>query len=103
MSDEVLRIEAAPVPDTATEHLVPMRDGTRLATDVYLPPGGEPTEAVLVRLPYDKDSRYVFFDKVAALFIARGYAVVVQDVRGKFRSEGATVGFLGEAAHCVKP
>lgn len=98
MSDEVLRIEAAPVPDTATEHLVPMRDGTRLATDVYLPPGGEPTEAVLVRLPYDKDSRYVFFDKVAALFIARGYAVVVQDVRGKFRSEGATVGFLGEAA-----
>jgi predicted acyl esterase len=98
MSDEVLRIEAAPVPDTATEHMVAMRDGTRLATDVYLPSGGEPTEAVLVRLPYDKDSRYVFFDKVAARFTSAGYAVVVQDVRGKFRSEGETVGFLGEPA-----
>jgi uncharacterized protein len=98
MSDEVLRIEAAPVPDAATEHMVAMRDGTRLATDVYLPAGGEPAEAVLVRLPYDKDSRYVFFEHVAAQFTSEGYAVVVQDVRGKFRSEGATVGFLGEPA-----
>lgn len=98
MSDEVIRVEAEPVPDIATEHLVPMRDGVRLATDVYLPAGGSPTEAVLVRLPYDKDSRYVFFDRVAPRFTDRGYAVVVQDVRGKFRSEGPTVGFVGEAS-----
>jgi uncharacterized protein len=98
MSDEVLRVEAAPVPDTATEYMVAMRDGVRLATDVYLPDGAGPVEAVLVRLPYDKDSRYVFFDKVALHFTSRGYAVVVQDVRGKFRSEGPTVGFVGEPA-----
>jgi uncharacterized protein len=98
MSDEVLRVEAAPVPDIATEYMVPMRDGVRLATDVYLPDGDGPVEAVLVRLPYDKDSRYVFFYEVAPHFTSRGYAVVVQDVRGKFRSEGATVGFVGEPA-----
>jgi uncharacterized protein len=85
------------VPDIATEHMVDMRDGVRLATDVYLPAEGGPAEAVLVRLPYDKDSRYVFFDRVAPRFTSRGYALVVQDVRGKFRSEGATVGFVGEA------
>ncbi|MDX6631637.1 MAG: uncharacterized protein QOH00_3883, partial [Gaiellales bacterium] len=32
-----------------------MRDGVRLATDVYLPSGSGPFPAVLVRLPYDKN------------------------------------------------
>ncbi|MYW67349.1 CocE/NonD family hydrolase [Streptomyces sp. SID8379] len=82
-----------------------MRDGVRLATDVYLPDHGDRhrgehgdahVPAVLVRLPYDKNSRYVYFDEVAARFTACGYAVVVQDVRGKFRSEGPTVPFLRE-------
>ncbi|MDQ0585250.1 CocE/NonD family hydrolase [Streptomyces rishiriensis] len=94
------RTGAAPVPDHALQHLVRMRDGTRLATDVYLPEGADATDralpAVLVRLPYDKNSRYVYFDKVARLFTARGYALVVQDVRGKFRSGGRTLPFLRE-------
>jgi len=34
---------------------------------------------------------------VAEIFTRRGYAMVVQDVRGKFRSEGATLGFTGES------
>ncbi|MGI5460143.1 CocE/NonD family hydrolase [Streptomyces sp. CA-249302] len=94
----VQRAEPAPVPDTATQVMVAMRDGTRLATDVYLPPdrtGRLPT--ALVRLPYDKNSRYVFMDRIAAYLTARGYAVVVQDVRGKFRSEGETMPFVHEA------
>ncbi|USQ86406.1 CocE/NonD family hydrolase [Streptomyces phaeoluteigriseus] len=91
------RTGAAPVPAHARQHLVRMRDGTRLATDVYLPEAAdEPLPAVLVRLPYDKNSRYVYFDKVARLFTARGYALVVQDVRGKFRSGGRTLPFLRE-------
>jgi putative CocE/NonD family hydrolase len=53
---------------------------------------------VLVRLPYDKNSRYVFFERAAKRFTDRGYAVVVQDVRGKFRSEGATLAFVFEPA-----
>ncbi|NGN65631.1 CocE/NonD family hydrolase [Streptomyces sp. A7024] len=72
-----------------------MRDGVLLATDVY-EPGSTPSPAVLVRLPYDKNSRYVFFERVAERFTARGYVLVVQDVRGKFRSQGATLGWTGE-------
>ncbi|NEB79374.1 CocE/NonD family hydrolase [Streptomyces sp. SID14478] len=96
------RVGPAPVPARAREFRVRMRDGVRLATDVYLPdagPGADPETAlpaVLVRLPYDKNSRYVYCDEIAARFTARGYAVVVQDVRGKFRSEGPTVPFLRE-------
>ncbi len=96
MTEDFERITEEPVPDTATQHMVRMRDGVRLATDVYLPEGGAPAEAVLVRLPYDKNSRYVFFSWVADIFTARGYAMVVQDVRGKFRSGGETLGFAGE-------
>ena len=97
MSLNLVRITAAPVPVSATQHLIPMRDGVRLATDVYLPADASPTATVLVRLPYDKDSRYVFFEAAARRFTNRGYAVVVQDVRGKFRSEGPTLAFVFEA------
>ena len=95
---EFIRVEPEAVPDSATQHLVGMRDGIRLATDVYLPDaGGDRVPAILVRLPYDKNSRYVFFDRIAARATARGYAMIVQDVRGKFRSEGATLGWVHEA------
>ena len=73
-----------------------MRDGVRLATDVYLPDGGDPFPAVLVRLPYDKNGRYCWMPFLASHFIARGYAFVPQDVRGKFRSEGEPVAFVHE-------
>lgn len=102
MTQDYERTTEEPVPDSATQYMVRMRDGIRLATDVYLPgrtqsAAGPPAETVLVRLPYDKNSRYVFFEWVAKIFTARGYAMVVQDVRGKFRSEGETLGFAGEA------
>lgn len=85
-----------PAPSVAVEHMVRMRDGVRLATDVYLPDGWSAGPTVLVRLPYDKGSRYVFFAYTAPLFLARGYAMVVQDVRGKYGSEGDTVAFINE-------
>lgn len=97
MPEDFERTTEEPVPDTATQYFVRMRDGIRLATDVYLPDDPAPVEAVLVRLPYDKNSRYVFFQWVAEIFTRRGYAMVVQDVRGKFRSEGETLGFVREA------
>ncbi|MFJ4616900.1 CocE/NonD family hydrolase [Streptomyces sp. NPDC088812] len=97
MSVRFERTGAGPVPDHARQHRVRMRDGTRLATDVYLPARADaPLPAVLVRLPYDKNSRYVFFDRAARLFTDRGYALVVQDVRGKYRSGGRTLPFLRE-------
>ncbi len=91
---------AAPVDERATSHQVSMHDGIRLATDVYLPQqlklGQMPT--VLVRLPYDKSGRYTFMPALAARLVERGFAAVVQDVRGKFRSEGDPVPFVNEAA-----
>ncbi|MET9514767.1 CocE/NonD family hydrolase [Streptomyces sp. NPDC002994] len=95
MSLAVERVTAQPVPQHAQQHMVRMRDGVLLATDVY-GAGPEPAPTVLVRLPYDKNSRYVFFEKVARRFTARGYVMVVQDVRGKFRSQGETLGWTGE-------
>ena len=90
------RVTAQPVPEHASEFRIRMRDGVRLATDVYRGDIDGPAPAILVRLPYDKDSRYVFFDQAASRFTERGYVLVVQDVRGKFRSEGETVAFAGE-------
>lgn len=91
-------VSAAPaqIPDTARQHMVRMRDGIRLATDVYLPDGDGPFPAILVRLPYDKNSRYVFMEAVAARAVSAGYAFVAQDVRGKYRSEGLAFGPVNE-------
>ncbi|GAA5210743.1 CocE/NonD family hydrolase [Streptomyces thinghirensis] len=80
------------------EHFVRLRDGVRLATDVYLPEGFESGPTVLVRTPYDKRSRYTFLPQCAPYFNERGYAFVVQDVRGKYRSEGVTLQAVHEVA-----
>jgi uncharacterized protein len=96
VDEGVIRVKAEAVPPNAMQYMVPMRDGVLIASDVYLPAEGDPVETILVRLPYDKDSRYVLMDKVAPRFTSRGYAVVVQDVRGKFRSEGETIGLVNE-------
>jgi uncharacterized protein len=68
--------------------MVAMRDGVKLATDVYRPKGVDgqlPT--ILIRLPYNK-ATYRGATVPAAFFASHGYAVAVQDVRGKFASEG---------------
>jgi predicted acyl esterase len=97
MTVEYTRIEPAPVDPGADQVMVKTRDGVRLATDVYLPPRPGRYPTVLVRLPYDKCGRYTFMPQVAPHFTDRGYAFVVQDVRGKFRSEGPTVPYVHEA------
>lgn len=88
----------APVDPAAEQVMVAMRDGMRLATDVYLPPTAGARPVVLVRLPYDKSGRYTFMPAVAPHVLERGYAFVVQDVRGKFRSEGETIPYVYEVA-----
>ncbi|HJR97347.1 MAG TPA: CocE/NonD family hydrolase [Actinomycetota bacterium] len=88
--------DPAPPDPRAEQTMVPMRDGVRLATDVFLASGPAPSPTVLVRLPYDKGGRYTFMSDIAPSFTDRGYAFVVQDVRGKFRSEGETLAFVHE-------
>ncbi len=65
---------------------VPMRDGARLSADVYLPRGGDSFPTILLRTPYEstRDAHIEW----AVWWAKRGYAVVIQDNRGKFESEG---------------
>jgi len=69
--------------------MVPMRDGVRLATDVYLPAQGaqplaEKWPTILMRTPYGKTDSHAD----GQYFAAHGYAVIFQDTRGRFHSEG---------------
>ena len=71
--------------------MVDMRDGVRLATDIYHPTiNGQPVErplpVLLQRTPYDKESGRM--EEEARYFCQRGYVVVLQDNRGRFKSEG---------------
>ena len=73
-----------------------MRDGTTLMSNVYGPSEGGPYPVLLTRLPYGKDLPLgtSYLDPVKAA--AAGYIVVVQDVRGRYRSEGEFVPFVRE-------
>ncbi len=79
--------------------MVPVRDGVRLATDIYFPasdgarlPGRFPV--VLERTPYNKtvDDR----PTSARYFASHGYVSIVQDCRGRFNSEGIHVQYKYE-------
>jgi putative CocE/NonD family hydrolase len=67
--------------------LVPMRDGVRLHTEVFLPAGQGPFGTVLMRTPYP-DSTFPFSARPIDRFREAGYAVVVQSCRGTWLSEG---------------
>jgi len=62
-----------------------MRDGLRLSANVFRPAGAARLPAILVRTPYGKGS--VLTPNYRA-FVESGYAVVIQDVRGRYDSEG---------------
>ena len=69
--------------------MVPMRDGVRLATDLYFPEiPDEKLPVVLIRTPYDKNELRDKADGDAHMFASHGFVVAVQDSRGKFESEG---------------
>src|SRR5688500_5913489 len=78
---------------------VPMRDGARLAADVYRPSGSGRWPVVLLRTPYDRRLGAAVGQQVNAVRLAAaGFAVVIQDVRGRFESEGEFYPFRDEAA-----
>jgi putative CocE/NonD family hydrolase len=74
-----------------------MRDGQVLYADVYLPDEDAAVPALLTRTPYDVRRSVI---AMAAIDLERataaGFAVVVQDVRGRGRSEGVFLPFVGE-------
>ena len=74
--------------------MVAMRDGVRLAVDIYRPaaPDGMPAKGkfatILGRTSYDKTDPVMWVETVAMFFTTRGYVTVLQDLRGRGRSEG---------------
>ncbi|MBL8265206.1 CocE/NonD family hydrolase [Steroidobacter sp.] len=100
-----ITVDAAAADDFKVDRnvFVAMRDGTRLATDLYLPSQAQKGKVpvVLIRTPYGKDVRYTPQSKqptsLLRFFVSIGYAVVVQDKRGRHRSEGEYVVSGGDA------
>lgn len=88
--------------------MVAMRDGVRLATDVYIPTTpGTRYPVILERTPYNKTAPSrsertpsnptpLGRAEVAAFFTKRGYVVVYQDCRGRYKSEGEFVKYLSD-------
>ena len=65
--------------------MVPMRDGTQLAANVFLPRNGGSYPVILLRTPYGKmDEKF----GEAKRYCAAGYVMVAQDCRGRGRSQG---------------
>jgi putative CocE/NonD family hydrolase len=80
--------------------MLPMHDGVKLAADIYFPAIGGvkapgPFPVILERTPYNKAApNQVTKGKY---FARRGYVCVIQDVRGRFQSEGEWYAFAKEA------
>lgn len=74
-----------------------MRDGVVLRADTYQPTEGGPFPVLLMRLPYNKTEAAANIGYAhPAWYASRGYKVVIQDVRGRFASEGDFYPFLTE-------
>lgn len=68
--------------------LVPMRDGTRLSVNLYKPGGmTDKLPTILLRTPYNKNRAGDGFELRMSL-VGKGYVVAVEDMRGRFESEG---------------
>ena len=63
---------------------VPMRDGVSLSTDIYIPNGGGPFHTLLDRTIYNNQADRGF--QWVIRFVESGYAVVMQDCRGRHDS-----------------
>lgn len=79
------------------EVMIPMRDGVKLKTFVVIPKGAKDAPMLLVRTPYNADSRTsrnhsshmaMTVPQMNDVAVESGYIIVYQDVRGKYGSEG---------------
>jgi putative CocE/NonD family hydrolase len=84
--------------DIVIQHDAPvkMRDGVTLYADIYRPNSSEAFPVILMRTPYDKSVSWA----VSPVFrmVPRGYVVIIQDVRGRYTSEGEWYPFRHEQA-----
>ena len=97
----VLRAQAAPAATSADiiiERGVPMktRDGVTLYADIYRPRSSDKFPVILMRSPYDKSVGWAV--SPAFKIVPRGYVLIIQDVRGRYTSEGEWYPFRHEQA-----
>ena len=70
---------------TKTSYMVEMRDGIHLATDTYIQKDqSNPHGTILIRTPYNKN----LMDILGRAWADQGWPTVIQDMRGRFSSEG---------------
>ena len=90
---------AAATPAPATPYVergvaVPMRDGVRLCVDVFRPARAGRFPTLIERTPYDR--KRLEDREILQEALRRGYAVVLQDVRGRYDSSGEYVPYVNE-------
>jgi uncharacterized protein len=101
LSAPSLLAQAAPVlvsADMIIQHGVPMktRDGATLYADIYRPKSSDKFPVILMRTPYDKSVSWAVLP--AFKIVPRGYVLIIQDVRGRYSSEGEWYPFKHEQA-----
>jgi predicted acyl esterase len=86
---------ATSIPRFRTTNMIPMRDGIRLATDVYRPLLRQSSQGtLLIRTPYNKNTMAI----IGYLGVLRGWSVIIQDMRGRYGSQGIDGGFKTDGA-----
>lgn len=76
------------------EVMIPMRDGVKLFTSIYMPKDATQEYPILLRRtpyscsPYGEDKYEAFWGNYLKYYLREGYIMVKQDVRGKWMSEG---------------
>jgi putative CocE/NonD family hydrolase len=76
--------------------MIPMRDGIKLAADIYRPETSEKLPVIIIRTPYGKRNPGHRYEFIANIFSTQGYVFIVQDVRGKYDSEGDYYPYVNE-------
>ena len=67
---------------------ITMRDGVTLRANIFRPLDSGPVPALVLRIPYNKDAAQTYVYAHPAWYARHGYAVLVQDSRGRYASEG---------------
>jgi len=88
----------ASISNMVIQHDVPMktRDGVTLYSDIYRPNSSGRFPVILTRTPYNKNVNWAVSPVVK--IVPRGYVVIIQDVRGRYTSEGEWYPFKHEQA-----
>jgi putative CocE/NonD family hydrolase len=82
---------------TKHEYLIPMRDGVKLFTSVYVPKDTSKLHPIMMTrtpyscAPYGETNYSLFYGEQSTFYTRHGYIMVMQDVRGRYMSEGEFV------------